>query len=33
MFTAALEVGLTVFPGVRLQIALAMPELQETLTL
>jgi hypothetical protein len=33
MLTGEDEVGLTVVPGVRLQVAAAMPVLQETVTL
>jgi hypothetical protein len=33
IFTGAVEVGLTVVPGVSAQVALAIPELHETVTL
>jgi hypothetical protein len=33
MFTGVVDVGFTVVPGVKAQVALAMPEAQETATL
>jgi hypothetical protein len=33
IFTGVVEVGVTVLPGVRVQVALAMPELHEIVTL